>query len=356
VKILILAPYPIDQAPSQRFRFEHYLPLFAANDHQYEFHGFLDKKAWDILYIKGKIVQKFVSVFKGYLKRILLLFRLASFDIVFIHREAAPLGPPIFEWIIAKVFRKRVIYDFDDAIWLPNTTAENKIAGLLKWHSKIASICQWAYKITPGNEYLATFARQSNLNVTLLPTVVNTNTHAPTPNKNTKEKVTIGWTGSHSTLVYLNPLVEILQKLEQHYSFYFIVIADKNPELPLANFKYIKWSKESEIVDLQLINIGIMPLADDQWAKGKCGFKAIQYLALGIPAVASPVGVNSQIVIDGDNGFLCDSADQWYTALEKLLQNQQLRKEFGAKGRQHITDNYSVQSQEQAFFSLFNNK
>jgi glycosyltransferase involved in cell wall biosynthesis len=353
VKILILAPYPIHQAPSQRFRFEHFLSSFADNGHQYEFHGFLDEKAYAILYSHGKFISKLISVLEGYLKRFLIVFRLANFDMVFIHREAAPLGPPIFEWIIAKVFRKPIIYDFDDAIWLPNTTSENSIAGFLKWHSKVASICRWAYKISPGNDFLAAYARIYNQNITILPTVVNTEIHNITTKPTIKKRVTIGWTGSHSTLIYLTPILATLQRLEKNYEFDFIVIADKNPDLQLSDFKFIKWHKESEIEDLQRIDIGVMPLTADQWSEGKCGFKAIQYLALGIPAVASPIGVNSQIVIDSVNGFLCESADEWYIALEKLLKNQNLRKELGTKGRQHIVDHYSVKSQEQTFFGLF---
>ncbi len=208
-----------------------------------------------------------------------------------------------------------------------------------------------------GNEYLCNYALQFNRNVVLNPTTIDVQgLHYPSvipATKNTDENV-IGWTGSHSTLKYLYEIEPVIEQLERKYpSLQFIVIANQKPEMNLKSLRFIPWSLETEIQDLSRIDIGIMPLPDDEWSKGKCGFKALQYMALGIPAVVSPVGVNSQLVVNGDTGFLCSTRSQWLAALELLLADPSLRKEMGIRGRQKVIDEYSVQSNRSTFLSLF---
>lgn len=355
MKILILTPYPLSYAPSQRFRFEHFLKCMEEKNMTYDFQSFISIKGWEILYQKGKTIDKALSVINGYLRRITLLYRLSAYSHIWLHRELTPFGPPVFEWLIAKVFHKKIIYDFDDAIWMADQEKESLPWRILKWRSKVASISGWSWKVAAGNEYLASYARQYCPNVSVFPTVVNTTMHSPKPKtQNPKPgKLTIGWTGSHSTLFYLNNLFPVLKTLEQLHDFNFLVIANKNPELPLRNFQFIRWNKDTEIEDLCHMDIGIMPLEDTEWAKGKCGFKLIQYLAIGIPAVASPVGVNDRIVLEGETGYLANSPETWIQSLEALLTNDELRNEMGRKGREHIVKNYSVKSQEEHFLHLF---
>ncbi len=318
----------------------------------YDFQSFLSINAWNNLYKQGKALQKITGVVSGYLRRITRLFSVSQYDFILIHRETTPLGPPFIEWILAKVLNKKIIYDYDDAIWMADQVGENKLWTLLKWRSKVASICKWSYKVSTGNDFLADYARQYCNEVVVLPTVINHEVHTSA----TKEKnqiLVIGWTGSHSTLFYLESLLPTLQELEKSFEFTFLVIANKDPKLPLKNYQFIKWSRESEIEDLSLMDIGVMPLEDNEWSKGKCGFKLIQYLSIGIPAIASPVGVNSEIVINNETGFLASSHNEWLEALKELLDSSTLRKEMGEAGRELITNKYSVESQKETFFSLF---
>jgi len=354
--ILFLAPYPLAQAPSQRFRFEHFLPILKKHNYQYTFSSFLDENTWNILYQSGKALQKVKGIFKGFLRRFLLLFQLNKFDFVFIHREASPLGPPIFEFLIAKVWRKKIIYDFDDAIWLPNTSQENRIAAALKWNKKVKSICKLSWKVSCGNEYLAAYARQYSEQVEIIPTVVDTEKqHYPHQKNQGTEKVVLGWTGSHSTLVYLEALIPVFQFLEQELGdkIEVLVIANKNPELPLNNFRFLKWNKETEMKDLSKLDIGVMPLFNTQWSKGKCGFKAIQYMALAIPALVSPVSVNTKIVSDGIDGFHCNTEEEWKINLLELVNNETKRKRMGTLARQKIVNSYSVSAITENFLTLF---
>ncbi len=359
MKILFLFPYPHGTAASQRFRFEQYLSFLEKNGHSYRLQSFIDEKTWRILYKPGHTFQKVSGIVRGFLRRLAMLASVIQYDFVFIHREAAPLGPPVFEWMLAKVFRKKIIFDFDDAIWLPNTSENNRLAARLKWHHKTASICRWAWKVSTGNSYLATYARQQRLTgeaqtrVYINPTTIDTtHLHNRLKMQETPQMV-IGWTGTHSTISYLNALVPVLEKLEKTYDFTFLVISDKQPDFTFRSLQYLPWNKATEAEDLLRMNIGVMPLTDDQWSRGKCGFKALQYMALGIPPLVSPVGVNTDIVQSGQNGFICQTPEEWEASLQKLIQSIELRTQLGLAARHTIEMKYSVQANERVFLTFF---
>jgi glycosyltransferase involved in cell wall biosynthesis len=362
-QILFLLPYPIGCAPSQRFRVEQLLPLledaaaYATPTEMpaYQLAPFMDKKVWTVLYQGGTTMQKAMGILRSFARRwALMLGGVRRYDYVFIHREAAPLGPPVFEWMLRFIWRKRFIFDFDDALWIANTSAENKIAAALKAHWKTRCLCKWSYKVTAGNAYLCRYAQESGAQrVILLPTVVDTQHRYNQVKKHHTGKPVIGWTGSHSTLKYLDELMPVLAALQEEIPFTFLVIADKQPNLPLKDWQFIRWNPATEIEDLLRIDIGIMPLTEDLWSAGKCGFKLIQYLSLGIPAVASPVGVNKDIVQEGATGFLCPTPAAWHKALQQLIQSPDLRSTMGQKGRSEVMAQYSVQSQKLIFQQLF---
>ncbi len=283
------------------------------------------------------------------------MFDLAGYDFVFIHREACPVGPPLFEWIITKVLKKKTIYDFDDAIWLTDRKRESRWLQRVKWRSKIASICKWSYKVSCGNEYLCAYARQFNTNVFHNPTTIDTQLlHNPQQyTKIKRNKIIVGWTGSHSTLKYIMELEPVLQGIETKYPLVeFWVIADQPPELKLMNLHFKPWSLETEISDLVQFDIGLMPLPDDEWTKGKCGFKALQYMALQIPAIAAPVGVNKEIIQNGMNGLLCETPAEWKHQIIQLIENEALRNSIGLAARKTVIDRYSVSSNESNFIDF----
>ena len=353
---MILCPYPIGLAPSQRFRFEQYFDLMMKEGFEINVKPFLTEDSWKIIYKSGSFLKKILGLFSGLLSRWIVLFQMHQFDFVFIHREAAPVGPPFFEWVIAKVFRKKIIYDFDDAIWLPNTSPENNIAALVRWQSKVKLICGWSHKISAGNKYLGDFARQFNSNVFTNPTTIDTiNLHNPSLfSKKPHDKIVIGWTGTHSTLKYLRMIEPVIESLCNKFQnkIELQIIADRPPKLKIP-YQFIAWSKATEINDLMQFNIGIMPLTDDRWAKGKCGFKALQYMALQIPPIASQVGVNTEIIENGRDGFLCRSIEEWEFALTTLIENKELRESIGNAARKKVIDHYSVFSNSSNFVSLF---
>ena len=353
-KVLFLVPYPLRTAPSQRFRVESFLPELTASGISYRIEPFFDQGTGRILYKEGYFFLKLLGLCKGFIKRWwVLIFILPFYDYVFIHREAAPVGPPVFEWIIAKFFRKKVIYDFDDAIWIPNTSAANHFANWFKAFWKVKRICGWAYKVVGGNDYLCNYAKQFNKNVVKIPTCIDTEKYHPRPTPFSAAELVVGWTGSHSTIKYLDQIVPVIDEVQKTFDFKFTIIADKKPLLTLKKWQFIPWNIDTEIEDLMKLDIGVMPLVPDAWSEGKCGFKLIQYLALGIPAVASPVGVNKTIIEQDCNGYLCKSGEEWIAALSELVKDEQKRIEWGKRGREKVLKEFSIQSNIENFLSLF---
>ena len=286
-----------------------------------------------------------------------------SYDYIFIHREVAPIGPPLYEFWI-NLWKRKIIYDFDDAIWLPNTSDENRAVAKLKWHSKVADICSWSWKISVGSEYLAEFARRNIVEqerVVVMPTTIDMRYNRPGipaspsggPEHVRDDVVVIGWTGTHSTLPYLEQIEGTLEAISKKYNFKFLVISNQPPKRQYANSSWQEWRKESEVEDLDQIDIGIMPMPDNEWTQGKCGFKALQYMALEKPVVASPVGVNREIIQDGNNGFLAETDEEWIEKLSKLIENPELRQKIGIAGRQTVLKRYSVEANRKNFLNLF---
>ncbi|MFK7786054.1 MAG: glycosyltransferase [Crocinitomicaceae bacterium] len=353
-RLVIIAPYPKGEAPSQRFRFEQYVSFFENEGYSIEFYSFLSDKTWKALYKEGSFFAKAVGMLGSFWRRFLLMFKLRSADVIFIHREASMIGPPVFEWIIAKVLRKKFVYDFDDAIWLPNYSDSNARFQRLKAYGKVRKIMKWAHAVSAGNEHLSDFAKQYNKNVSIIPTTIDLeNVHVLSSNQDVQKPI-IGWTGTHTTMNYLEEIVPVLVELEKTHDFTFQVISNQAPSFKLKSLKFVKWNKETEIEDLSKINVGVMPLTDTIWAKGKCGFKGLQYMALEIPSVVSPVGVNTSIVNHGENGFLCTTPEEWKETLIQLLENKSLRESIGKAGHQTVKQVYSVEANRTNYLNLLN--
>lgn len=352
-KILFVIPYPTGVAPSQRFRFEQYFEILKSQDIHFEVAPFWTMKGWNLLYQKNHTIQKSFALMQGFLRRLVLLFKTPRYDMVFIHREATPLGRPVFEYLMARVFKKKLIYDFDDAIWLPNTSEQNSIVGRLKYHQKVSSICKWSWKVSCGNDFLANYAKSFNEHVFVVPTTIETSYHKSQLKKMPGNPVTIGWTGTHSTTKYLKPLVPILRKLIGEFQVKILIISNQKPDWDFDDYEFVVWNKEKEIEQLDRIDIGIMPLDDTIWEEGKCGFKALQYMAMEKPTAVSSVGVNKRIISHEENGFLCATMDEWKTYLTSLILSESLRNKIGGKGRETIIKHYSVSSNTNRFLSLF---
>ncbi|MEQ8323370.1 MAG: glycosyltransferase family 4 protein [Vicingaceae bacterium] len=353
MKILFLFPYPLGFAASQRFRFEQYLDALDDAGHTLDLQPFLDEATWKILYQNGKYHLKFLGLLKGLIRRLSTIGHLRKYDMVFVHREAEPIGPPLVEWAVAHIFKKKMVFDLDDAIWIPNSSEHNRFFSAFKRYTNAFDVASAAYKVSVGNSYLASKFHPYNTNVTVNPTTIDTEGLHNRLAEHSNDVPCVGWTGSHSTLKYLEVLFPIIRRLKQSHDFRFIVISDSPPLSDSDLFEFIAWNKASEIEDLLAMNIGIMPLVEDAWSKGKCGFKALQYMSLGIPALVSPVGVNEIIVDNGKNGFICHTEEDWEKRLKYLIGNREACSSMGLAAREKVEQSYSVKSNMANFLNLF---
>lgn len=354
-------PYPLGRVGGQRFRFEQYIDVLTERGVAVDFYPFYTPATYRILYQQGKQVAKMRGVLGSMLRRLGLLCCIFRYDYVFLYREALPFGLPVWEWIVCKLLRKRLIIDFDDAIWLPPQYSRHGRLSWLRYPAKLGYICRWAYAASCGNNFLAAYALQQGAQrVVLMPTTLDLNQHhnqlkqhqlASLPHE--QRPIIIGWTGTHTTLPYLEQFYPIAERLAQHYNIQLQVIANAAPATQLPFVRYIAWNAATEISDLLHFDIGIMPLNDTVWEQGKCGFKALQYMALGIPTVASGVGVNGDIIQHQHNGLIANTADEWYHCIAQLIEQPQLRQQLGRQGHQTVAERYSKQSQQDTFWSLF---
>jgi len=353
-RILYIAPHRPGRSPGQRFRFEQFIDYFEQNNYQISYSYIVSAWGDKILYAKGKYLFKLWIAIKAIFIRVYDWFRCKKFDLIIIYREANFLGNIFFE----KKFKASgvpIVFDFDDAIWLNDVSDGNSNLKWLKRPEKTADIIALSNTVIAGNSYLAEYARQYNSRVIVVPTSVNTDYYF-TKSNTENSSVCIGWTGSSTTLKHFQEALPFLKKVKDKYGnkISFKVIIDVDIELPELGLKSTKWTKETEIEELNKIDIGIMPLPDDKWSKGKCGFKGIQYMALGKPTVMSPVGVNTEIIRDGENGCLASDNEEWIEKLSKLIESKELREQLGEAGKQTIIKYYSVNTQQKIILDVFN--
>jgi len=309
-----------------------------------------------ILYKPGHLLKKISGVLIGFWRRIAMLFGVLRFDYVFIYREASPIGPPVFEAILFLLGRK-VIFDFDDAIFIRSTSSVNRIVDFAKWSSKIKFITRHSTAVTVCNQFLIDWARKYNDSVILIPTTIDADYHKPVKKRPVAERTPIiGWTGTHSTMGYLDLVREAIASLQEKYDFEFRVICNVDPGFTaLKSYRYINWQLPTEIEDLGAIDIGLMPVPQGEWEQGKVGFKAIQYSAVGTVPVVSSTGSGHEVVLDGKTGFVIDNdTASWVRSLSYLLENPNIIATMGNSAREYIVSRYSVQSQAKTYVALFN--
>ena len=352
-KVLFITLHRKDRSPGQRFRFEQYVDYLEAAGFNCEISNLLTERDDKRFYRSGNYHWKMWIAIKGFIKRLRDINRANRYDIIFLYREAYFIGTSWFERRF-KASNAKLIFDFDDAIWMRDVSAGNKHLAFLKDPNKVPELIKLCDRIFVGNSYLLDYARQFNPSCSLIPTTIDTlNLHNKRKAHSEKAVVTIGWTGSRTTLKYLKPIYPILDKLIQQGKIELLIICDVPPENTPFQFTYLPWNLKSEIRDLLKIDIGIMPLPNDKWAKGKCGFKILQYMGLGIPAVASPVGVNQEIIKEGENGYLANSLGEWETKLVQLIEDIELRKTIGRKGYITVESKYSVLSLKEQYIKEF---
>ncbi len=343
MKILVLTPALCDTSPGQRFRVEQWARYLEPAGFEFTFVPFEDAALHTVIYRPGGYARKASLMVRAFVRRLGLLRTVPRFDAVLLHREAALIGPALIERLLARR-RVPVVFDFDDAIWVPYVSPSNRFLSYFKCFGKTAAICRLSARVIVGNGYLADYARRYCGHVAIVPTTIDTRAYTQRPHQEGQAQhgVTIGWTGSYSTVQHLDTVRPSLARLRERAEFQLNVIGTPCYALDGVPTVARAWSAGSEVGDLRRFDIGIMPLPDDDWSRGKCGLKLLQCMALGIPVVGSPVGVNREIIRDGVNGFLAATEEEWIEKLTSLIRDPDLRVQLGMAGRRTVEERYAA--------------
>lgn len=348
MKILAFTKYD-REAASTRVRVLQYLPELAAAGITVEHRPLLGKD--HVRSLAGTGRRSLTKVAGSYLSRLADVIRRPRADLIWIYAELLPWLPGGFERLVHR-HRIPVVYDLDDAFFVPYDDHRSPLVRkLLK--GKLEPLIRGAAAVTCGNDYLRDYAARLNPRALVLPTVVDTDSYVPAPAR--EGPPVIGWIGSPTTWCNVQPLLPLLRRLQERHGFRLRMVgAGRAAERDgFAGLELVPWAEEREVAEVQGFDIGIMPLLDRPFQRGKSGYKLIQYMACGVPVVASPVGVNAGIVRPGEQGFLAGTEPEWEEALLTLLGDPQLRALMGAAGRALAVERYSLASQAPRLIALF---
>jgi len=346
IKLLALSPMP-EEGAGCRFRIAQFIPYLQTHGCDVTLRTLFTPEFFRLVYQPGRYVRKTTGFARLSLDHLLSLRDISQYDVVFMYREIFPIGPALVERFLAAGNRPPIVFDFDDAIFLPNVSYANRLIRVLKMPGKVGSIIQRSAHVVAGNEFLASYARHYNDVVTVIPTSVDTTKFVPrSPGASDRRggALVIGWIGSPTTATYIAGLDRALRRVRERHSFRLRVSgASSSVTMKGIDVENVPWTLDDEVRLFNTCDIGVYPLADDEWSRGKCGFKAIQFMACGVPVVASAVGVNREIIQDGVNGFLAATETEWVEKIQRLIDDPELRQRMAEAGRQTIERSYSLQ-------------
>ncbi|MDA3778777.1 MAG: glycosyltransferase family 4 protein [Bacteroidales bacterium] len=350
IKILGLSLFG-RQGASSRYRLYQYLPLLEEKGISCKVYPLITDNVYKVL-LDQKKVNKFLKPFlklfyvvSALIKRFFHILKASSYDVVFIQKDVLPN----FYLYMLRLLNKKIIFDLDDALYEEHSTIKPSIFSLNNLFFKLRKnnlikMLKYAKSVTVTTPYLAEYVKNFNQNVHIITGPIDSSLYTPSK-KDHGNKIVIGWIGSPVTTKYVEDISEVFIKLQKKYSnIEFHLIGAKKFDLENVNIKFLDWSEETETELLSDFDIGIMPLTDDKWSKGKGGLKILQYFAMSIPVVCSPIGINNQLIMQGKNGFGAKSTEDWIVSLETLINNEDLRKEMGMNGRKQLEENYDLKN------------
>jgi len=351
LKILLLPKYN-RSGPSSRYRFYNYLEIIESNNYKYDIKPLLGDNFIKHLFIEGK--KSIFLTILGFIKRFALLFKIFYYDLIIIEYELFPFFPAIFERIL-RVLRIKYIVDYDDAIFIKYENNSNPIIKLLL-KNKIKTVVKNSEAVITANKFIYEYAKKHNENVYIIPTVVSRKKYDNSTVTEKSNYFIVGWIGTPQTSYYLLDILPELKKLNIENFRINLIGTDKNI-LKFCNdtkFNFIEWKEETEILEIKKFNVGIMPLDNNPWSMGKSGFKIIQYMACKLPVIASPVGINCELVENGYNGFLVKTPEEWREAIMILYNNPEKAHEMGINGYIKFCRYYSLESVSLKYMSIIN--
>jgi len=349
VKVLALSSYPIEAAAT-RYRLAQFVAPLAARGITMEVRPFLDSSLFASLYRREEMWRTAVKLLDAGWRRFGEVWRARDFDVLLVQREAMLFGPPVIEWLSMRYGDCPLVLDLDDATYLSYVSpVYGRLGSRLKWFGKTDDLIRWAKIVTCGNRNIAEYVESKGVRSVVIPTVVDMEKFRPAveSKRNEIHEPVLGWIGTYSTFEYLESIFPALQQLARSHSFRLKVIGAgrENVRLPGVAIENSAWSMEREIADFQSFDVGLYPLVESPWAAGKSGFKAIQYMAVGIPYVVTPVGACADIGVANETHLCATTQKEWCDALAQLLSNAELRASMGEAGRRYALQHYTVAAQ-----------
>lgn len=350
MKVVAFASYPV-QAAATRYRLDQFKGALYERGIELSILPFLDAGLFNSLYKRNALPQTAVGLIKAGLLRFKDVVAARRADVVLIQREAMIFGPPVIEWLCTQLKGRPMVLDLDDATYIPYTSPTfGKLGKAFKWFSKTDDLIRWATLVTCGNSAIADYVSSKGAQARIIPTVVDTDVFRPLTKRH-RDGLTLGWIGTHSTFPYLESTFPVLSGLAGQHNFRLKIVGagKSNIRVPGVEVDNLEWKLDREVKDFQSLDIGLYPidpsLYASEWAAGKSGFKAIQYMAVGIPFVASPVGAVTEIGRAGVTHYCARTDDEWRETLSTLIANREIREQMGQAGRQCALKDYGLQAQ-----------
>ncbi|CAN5312943.1 glycosyltransferase family 4 protein [soil metagenome] len=358
MRVLGLSSYPVEAAAT-RYRLAQFVQPLAKKGIFLEISPFLNSELFEIQYQNKSVFQKIPRLSKAIWRRFAETVQIRKFDLLFVQREAMFFGPAFFEWFFQKIGNVPLILDLDDATYLSyESPTYGKIGSFLKFFGKTDNLIKRANTVICGNRFIAEYVEKKGANAVIVPTVVDTEKFVPVEKNN--QIPVLGWIGTHSTFPLLQSVFPVLERLARKHEFVLKIVGAGVEDIKLQGVKIenLAWNLKREISDFQSLNIGLYPIqatknASDEWLLGKSGFKAIQYLSVGIPFVMTPIGVCAEIGEPNKTHFNAKTDEDWYNFLDKLLANADLRQKMREKGREYSLKHFTVPKQTEILAETF---
>lgn len=350
MKVLALAPYP-NEAACTRYRAEQFVQPLANRGITMTVRPFIDARLFERLYQQGSWAPTTIGLLQSALLRLRDVVTASTADVVFVQREAMLVGPPVIEWLTKRVLRRPMVLDLDDATYVSYTSPTyGRVGRILKWFGKTDDLIRWADAVICGNRFIADYVASKGARARIIPTVVDTNIFRPVEHQRDNAEPVLGWIGTHSTFPYLEAIFPVLIDLAKRHKFRLRIVGAGRDAVELRGIaaENIPWTLGREVEHFQSLDIGLYPIDEslyEGWASGKSGFKAIQYMAVGVPYVATPVGGSREIGEPGQTHLDATTPDEWYRALDELLSNPEQRRLMGAAGREYALQHYALEDQ-----------
>jgi len=339
-RVVCAVPYPLDTVPGQRFRWEQWRPGLLEHGVDLEFLPFSTQRLHQAR-ANGRGTEAALEAVRRYPQWLVEVLRSRRAPLFVIARNAALSGPPLVELALHRL-NKPFVYDFDDAIYLGPPSGDSWAKRLVRSDWRVGAISKRATLVSVGNATLAAYAHQFTDQVEVWPTTISLASYTERPQPVEDDIPVIGWSGSHTTAGYIENLLPLLRELRTRFPFRLNIVGAQI-DLGSLEGQCIPWSPEIEVPALQAMDVGLMPLDYDMWARGKCALKALQYSGVGVPAVVSDVGVNREAVVDGETGYVVRTDEEWLEALARLLKDRPKRIQMGKAGRTHVRKHFSAE-------------